>query len=258
MPRFLYGINPVLEALKAHPQDVVRVLVERGSRGRLSHGGERVVALAGEHRVRVDEVPAHELQRRAAGGVHQGVGAELKEFDFKEPEALLGIAAARGQPAFLLMLDGVTDPQNLGALIRSAHALGVHGVAVPKDRAAGVTPAVAKAAAGALEHCAVAQVTNVARTLEQWKEAGVWTVALAAEGDRDLSDIDLTSPIAIVLGSEGKGVRPLVRKTCDHVARIPMAGQVGSLNVAAAGAIALYEVARQRRLAGLRGKPSPA
>jgi 23S rRNA (guanosine2251-2'-O)-methyltransferase len=256
--RFLYGINPVLEALKAHPQDVLRVLVERGSRGRLSHGGERVVALAEEHRVRVDDVPPQEMHRRAAGGVHQGVGAELRDFEFKDPEDLLDIAAARNEPAFLLMLDGVTDPQNFGALVRSAHALGAHGVAVPKDRAAGITPAVAKAAAGALEHCAVAQVTNVARTIELWKEAGVWTVALAAEGDRDLSDIDLTSPIAIVLGSEGKGVRPLVRKTCDHVVRIPMAGQVGSLNVAAAGAIALYEVARQRRSGGLRGKPSPA
>jgi 23S rRNA (guanosine2251-2'-O)-methyltransferase len=144
------------------------------------------------------------------------------------------------------VLDGVTDPQNLGALARSAHALGAHGLVVPKDRAAGVTPAAFKAAAGALEHIPVARVTNVSRALEDLKERGVWTVALAADGDRDLREVDLTSPIALVLGSEGKGVRPLVRKTCDHVARIPMAGRVGSLNVGAAGAIALYEVARQR------------
>jgi 23S rRNA (guanosine2251-2'-O)-methyltransferase len=226
---------------------VLRVLVERGRGGRLSQGGDRVVALASEHRVRVEEVPAQDLTRRAAGGVHQGVGAELRDFELAEAEDLLDVARSRNEPAFLLMLDGVTDPQNLGALVRSAHALGAHGVAVPKDRAAHITPMVAKAAAGALEHCKVAQVVNVARTIEQWKEAGVWTVALAAEGDQELSSIDLTSPIALVLGSEGKGVRPLVRKTCDHLARIPMGGQLGSLNVSAAGAIAMYEVLRQRR-----------
>ena len=262
MARFLYGINPVLEALRAHPEDVLRVLVERGARGKLSSGGDRVVALATERRVRIDEVPAQEIARRAAHGVHQGVGAELREFAFVEPEDLIDVAARRGQAPFLLLLDGVTDPMNFGALIRSAHALGAHGVAVPKDRAAGITPVVAKTAAGALEHCAVAQVTNVARTVELWKEAGVWTVALAAEGDREISELDLTSPIAIVLGSEGKGVRQLVRKTCDHVARIPMGGSVGSLNVAAAGAIALYEVARQRaakaKSGSHRGEPSPA
>ena len=254
MSRFLYGINPVIEALRAHPKDVARVLVERGAKGRVSQGAERVIALAQEHRVPVEEVPAHELSRRASGGVHQGVGADLRELELLEAEDMLDVASSRGQPAFLLMLDGVTDPMNFGALVRSAHALGAHGVAVPKDRAAGITPTVAKAAAGALEHCAVAQVTNVSRALEIWKEAGVWTVALAADGEQELSAIDLTSPIAIVLGSEGKGVRQLVRKTCDHVARIPMGGNVGSLNVAAAGAIALYEVARQR---GKKQRPSP-
>ena len=249
MSRFLYGINPVLEALRAHPADVERVLVERGRGGRLSSGGERVVELAAQHRVQVVDVPPQELARRSSGGVHQGVGAELRDFAYAEPEDLLDLARASGRPPFLLVLDGVTDPQNLGALVRSAHALGAHGVVVPRDRAAGITPAAAKAAAGALEHCKVAQVTNLARALEQLKEAGVWTVALAADSDAELHEVDLTSPIALVMGSEGKGVRPLVRKTCDHVARIAMAGKVGSLNVAAAGAIALYEVARQRRAA---------
>jgi 23S rRNA (guanosine2251-2'-O)-methyltransferase len=140
----------------------------------------------------------------------------------------------------------VTDPQNVGALARSAQALGAHGLVLPKDRAAGVTPAVFKAAAGALERFPVARVTNVSRALEALEEQGVWTVALAADAERDLSEIDLTTGIAVVLGSEGKGVRPLVRRSCDHVARIPMQGGVGSLNVAAAGAIAFYEVSRQR------------
>ena len=243
MSRFVYGVNPVLEALRAHPREVIRVLVERGREGRRSQGAERVADAAAAAGVKVDEVPHGDLAHRSRSGVHQGVGAELAEFRYAELEDLFDAAPGA---AFLLVLDGVTDPQNLGALVRSGHALGAGGVVVPKDRAAGITPAAFKAAAGALEHCPVARVTNLSRALEQMKEQGIWTVALAPDADRDLGSIDLTAPIALVLGSEGEGVRPLVRKTCDHVARIPMAGQVGSLNVAAAGAVALYEVARQR------------
>jgi len=245
--RFLYGLNPVLEALKAHPRDVVRVLLERGRDGRLTDAGERAVEAAATAGVRVEDAPRGELSRRSRSGVHQGVGAELAEFRYAELPDLLEAAGARGEPPFLLLLDGVTDPQNAGALARSAHALGAHGLVVPKDRAAGIGPAAFKAAAGALEHCPLARVTNLSRALEELKDAQVWSVALAPDGDRELSGIDLTSGVALVLGSEGKGIRPLVRKTCDHVARIPMAGSVGSLNVGAAGAIALYEVARQRR-----------
>ena len=243
MSRFVYGVNPVLEALKAHPRDVVRVLLERGKEGRRSQGAGRVAQAAAQAGIRVEDVPQGDLAQRSRSGVHQGVGAELTDFRYAELDDVL--ARASGS-ALLLVLDGVTDPQNLGALIRSANAFGAHGVVVPKDRAAGITPASFKAAAGALEHCPVARVTNLARALEQVKEQGIWTVALAAEGDKELGEVDLTVPTALVLGSEGSGVRPLVRKTCDHLARIPIAGQVGSLNVAAAGAVALYEVARQR------------
>ena len=247
MSRFVYGVNPVLEAIRSHPREVVRVVVERSREGRRSQGAERVAEAAAAAGVRVDDVSQGELDHRSRAhgrsAVHQGVGAELAELKYAGLEEVLD--AARG-PAFLLVLDGVTDPQNLGALIRSAHALGAHGVIVPKDRAAGITPAAAKASAGALEHCPLARVTNLVRALEQMKERGIWTVALAAEGDRELGSIDLKDPIALVLGSEGSGVRPLVRRTCDHVARIPMAGKVGSLFVAAAGAVALYEVARHR------------
>lgn len=251
MSRFVYGVNPVLEALKAHPRDVVRVVVERGREGRRSEGAERVAQAAAQAGVRVDDVPRGDLSRRSRGGVHQGVGAELAEFRYVDLDDVFQAASG---PAFLLVLDGVTDPQNLGALVRSAHALGAHGVVVPKDRAAGITPAAFKAAAGALEHCPIARVTNLSRALEQMKEQGIWTVALAAGGDKTLGEIDLCAPTALILGSEGAGVRPLVRKTCDHVARIPMAGEVGSLNVAAAGAVALYEVARQRALAGVSSR----
>ena len=245
MSRFVYGVNPVLEALKAHPKEVVRVMLERGKEGRRSQGADRVAHAAAQAGVRVEDVPHGDLAHRFRSVVHQGVGAELTEFRYAELE---DVAAQVSGSALLLVLDGVTDPQNLGALVRSAHAFGAHGVVLPKDRAAGVTPAVFKAAAGALEHCPVVRVTNLARALEQVKEQGIWTVALAANGDKDLAEVDLTSPVALVLGSEGSGVRPLVRKTCDYVARIPMGGRVGSLNVAAAGAVALYEVARQRKI----------
>ena len=229
MSRFLYGVNPVLEALRVHPDEVVRVLLERGREGWRSQGADRVAQAAAQVGVRVEEVRQGELAHRSRSGVHQGVGAELAEFRYAELEELL---AGIRDPALLLVLDGVTDPQNLGALVRSAHALGAHGVVLPKDRAAGVTPAAFKAAAGALEHCPVARVTNLSRALEQMKEQGIWAVAKV--------------PTALILGSEGSGVRPLVRRTCYHIARIPMSAGVGSLNVAAAGAVALYEVARQR------------
>ncbi len=244
--RFLYGTNPVIEALRAHPGDIKRVLIERGRDGRRSAGGDKIAEAAKLLGVRVEDAPFGDLTRRTQGGVHQGVGAELNDLAYAELPDLIDAAKNAGRPAFLLLLDGVTDPQNLGALVRSAYALGADGVVLPKDRSAGMTPAASKAAAGALEHCPIARVTNLSRAVDELKEAGVWTVALAAEGDRELSEIDLTSPIALVMGSEGSGVRKLVREHCDHVARIPMAGNLGSLNVSAAGAIALYEVVRQR------------
>jgi 23S rRNA (guanosine2251-2'-O)-methyltransferase len=253
--RFVYGINPVLEALRAHPEQIARVLLERGRDGRRPPGAERVAQAAAQAGVRTDEAHPGELNRRTSHGVHQGVGAELADFAYSELPDLIEAAKAASAPPFLLVLDGVTDPQNLGALARSAHALGAHGLVLPKDRSATITPAAAKAAAGALEHCPVARVTNLSRALEEMKAAGLWIVGLAAEGDRPLQQIDLRTPLALVLGSEGKGIRPLVRKHCDHLARIEMAGRLGSLNVGAAGAIALYEVARQRRPKVASGPP---
>jgi 23S rRNA (guanosine2251-2'-O)-methyltransferase len=179
----------------------------------------------------------------------------VADFRYSELSDLLDVARASEEPPLIVVLDGVEDPHNLGAVIRSAQALGAHGVVIPKDRAAGVTPVVAKAAAGALERCRVARVTNIARSLEELKEAGVWTVALAADGDRALEAVGLEGPIALVLGSEGEGVRPLVKRSCDFVARIPMKGGFESLNVSASAAVALYEASRQRAASGSK-RPS--
>src|SRR6202023_886915 len=170
-------------ALKAHPKDVVRVWVERGHEGRKSRGADRVGQAAADAGVRVEDVPQGNLAHRSRSGAHQGVGAELTQFRYAELEDVL--SAIEGT-ALLLALDGVTDPQNLGALARSAHALGAHGLVLPKDRSAAITPAADKAAAGALEHCPVPRVTNLSRALEEMKEAGLWIVGLAAEGDRPL------------------------------------------------------------------------
>lgn len=243
--RILYGVNPVRELLRGGGEGLSELwLAEGGTRGPAFAELERLGRAAG---AKVRAAPRAKLDRLAGTDRHQGVVAVVADFAYAELEDLLSAAAASGRPPLLVVLDGVEDPHNLGAVIRSAHALGAHGVVIPKDRAVGVTPAVAKASAGAVERTRVARVTNVAKTIEALKEAGVWSVALAADGDRSLGDVDLKGPTALVLGSEGEGLRPLVRKTCDLSALIPMTGEIDSLSVSASAAIALYEAARQRR-----------
>jgi 23S rRNA (guanosine2251-2'-O)-methyltransferase len=242
--RVVYGVNPVRELLRAGGEGLAELwLVEGGARPRAFAELER---LARERGAKVRAAPRPRLDRLAGAAAHQGVVAVVADYRYRELEDLLAAARARGEPPLLVVLDGVEDPQNLGAVVRSAHALGAHGVVVPRDRAAGVTPAAAKASAGAVEHCPVARVANLARTLEALKEAGLWSVAAVPDGERTLAVVDLSGPVALVVGGEGEGVRPLVRRTCDFTARIPMAGRVGSLNASAAAAIALYEAARQR------------
>jgi 23S rRNA (guanosine2251-2'-O)-methyltransferase len=237
-------VNPVRERLRAGGEGVAELwLAEGGTRGAAFAELERLARAAG---AKVRAAPRQKLDRLSGTDRHQGVVAVVADFAYTELEDLLAAAAASGRPPLLVVLDGVEDPHNLGAIIRSAHALGAHGVVIPKDRAVGVTPAVAKASAGAVERCPVARVTNVAKTLEALKEAGVWSVALAADGDRPLPETDLAGPTALVLGSEGEGLRPLVRRTCDFAAFIPMTGDFDSLSVSASAAVALYEAARQR------------
>jgi 23S rRNA (guanosine2251-2'-O)-methyltransferase len=243
--RTIYGLNPVRELLRAASAEVSELwLAEGGTRGAAFAELERLARSAG---AKVRGAPRPKLDRLAGTDRHQGVVAVVAEFRYADVDAVLARAAGSGRPALVVVLDGVEDPHNLGAVVRSAHALGGHGVIIPKDRAVGVTAAVAKASAGAVERCAVARVTNVAKTLEELKEAGVWSVALAADGERPISALDLRGPTALVLGSEGEGIRPLVRKTCDLSAHIPMMGEVDSLSVSASAAIALHEAARQRR-----------
>ena len=242
--RVVYGVNPVRELLRAGGEGLAELwLAEGAERPRAFSELER---LGRERGAKVRTAPRPRLDRLAGGAAHQGVVAVVADYRYRDVEDLLAAARERDEPPLLVVLDGVEDPQNLGAVVRSAHALGAHGVILPRDRAAGVTPAAAKASAGAVEHCPVARVANLSRTLEQLKEAGVWSVAAVPDGDRALREVDLAGATALVVGGEGEGVRPLVRRTCDFTARIPMAGRLGSLNASAAAAIALYEAARQR------------
>jgi 23S rRNA (guanosine2251-2'-O)-methyltransferase len=242
--RTVYGVNPVRELLRAGSAEVAELWL---AEGRSRDGGLAELSRRAEQAgAKVRAAPRAKLDRLAGTDRHQGVVAVVSDYRYREVEDLLAAARSRGEPPLLVLLDGVEDPQNLGAIVRSAHALGAHGVVIPRDRSASVTPAAAKASAGAVEHCPVARVTNLARTVEELKEAGVWTVAAVPDGARELREVDLTVPTALVIGGEGQGIRPLVRRTCDHEVRIPMAGRVGSLNASASAAIALYEAARQR------------
>lgn len=242
----LVGRHPVLEALRSRARPIEEVLVEAEARDR--HGD--ILALARQGGVRFSRVPRMALTSLAGSGHHQGVVARVAPREYAELEDLLRVPGARGEPALFVALDQVQDPGNVGNLLRTAEALGVHGVLVPRHQAAGLTPHVVRAASGALEYLAMARVGNLVQGLERLKQAGCWVVGAVAEGAEARAPwaTDLRVPVALVLGSEGRGLRPLVARTCDVLVRIPLAGRVGSLNVAAAGAALLYEVRRQRAL----------
>jgi len=244
----VYGINPVIEGLRGKLRQPLELLLARGTQGsRLAE----VSRLAAEAGVPVRTRERADLDRLAGHTHHQGVLLRVAPFTYGELDELLSRARQQGEPPFLLVLDGVTDPHNFGAILRSADAAGCHGVIVARDRACPVTAVVEKTAAGALAHLPLCQVTNISRTLEELKQAGVWVYGLAGEaGASPLHAIDFTGAIALVAGSEGEGLRPNVRKHCDGLVAIPMRGGVPSLNVSVAAAVAMFEVVRQRGSGG--------
>jgi 23S rRNA (guanosine2251-2'-O)-methyltransferase len=238
----LYGLHPVEEALRSGSRKFDHVCV---ARERHDPRLQRVIDACRENGVRVRAESRDELTRLAKTAAHQGVVAIVRGRELLELEDLF-----EGQePRLLLALDGIEDPQNLGALLRSADASGVDGVVVTERRSAPLSAAAVKASAGAAEHVRIARVVNLVRALEQLKERNVWCVGLDERGSSSYDEYDFTSNTVIVLGREGDGLHDLVRRTCDHLLRIPMAGQVASLNVSAAGAVVMFEAARQRRIA---------
>lgn len=239
----IYGINPVLEALRAGRASALRV--SRRDDPRL----KEVLRLAAAQGVSVERADAGELDRLANGAAHQGVVADLGQ---AENLVVADLVRAAAGPPLLVVLDGIEDPQNLGAILRVADAAGVDGIVRQARHAAPLGGTAAKASAGAVAHARVATVVNVARALEELKALDVWTVGLASDAPQTCYEVDLSLPTAVVLGAEGAGLRRLVRERCDLLAAIPMRGHVGSLNVAAAAAVVLFEAVRQR----LRRPPS--
>jgi 23S rRNA (guanosine2251-2'-O)-methyltransferase len=240
----VYGLHAVRAVLTRRPQDVLRLSIA-AARGDARMRELRELAAA--RGIRPVEAAAAALDQATGGAAHQGVVAEVRPSIPLDENTLLELLTSQAGPALVLVLDGVSDPHNLGACLRNADAAGATAVVAPRDRAAGLTPVVRKVAAGAAETVPFAQVTNLARSLRDLKEAGLWIAGLAGDGERELFAADLAGPLALVMGSEGRGLRRLTREACDFTLRLPMLGAVASLNVSVAAGIALYEALRQRR-----------
>ncbi len=242
----LYGINAVAEALKAGPERIERICVERGQRNPRI---QELVTLARQKHVQVSFEERSWLDRKAEGSRHQGILCYAAEMETFDSERILEQAKS---PGLVVVLDGVEDPHNMGAILRSAEAAGADGVFLPTRRSANLSAAVVKASAGAATHIKVARVTNIAQLIESLKKRGYWVAGLDADSDRPIWQTDLTVPTALVLGNEGTGLHRLVREKCDFVVSLPICGNVGSYNVSVAAGIALYEALRQRALQGRR------
>jgi 23S rRNA (guanosine2251-2'-O)-methyltransferase len=238
----LYGINAVAEALKASPEKIERICVERGQKNPRIR---EIVDLARQNHVRISFEERSWLDRKAEGSRHQGILCFAAEMATLDAEDILEQAKS---PGLLVILDGVEDPHNLGAILRSAEAAGADGVILPQHRSAALSATVVKASAGAASHIKLARVTNLAQFIESLKKKGFWIAGLDAGSNKPIWEADLTEPTALILGSEGSGLHRLVKEKCDYVVSLPIRGVVSSYNVSVAAGIALYEVIRQRTL----------
>ena len=241
MSETLFGIHAVLQALRAARRDITKVVIATGRRDARV---EAILAAARQAGVIVQRQPSQALDRLVPDGHHQGVVALVAEAAYADPDEVLGQAP---RPALIVVLDGVEDPRNLGAVMRSAAAAGAAGLFLPARGAAGLTGVALKAAAGAAERLPVARVQNVVAFLKSLKEKGIWVVGIDPSGSASWTEFDLTQPVALVLGGEGRGLRRLARETCDSLLSIPMRGGVDSLNLSVAAGIVLFEAVRQRR-----------
>lgn len=252
MADYIWGRYPVLEALRSR-RKVHRVLVAQGPR---DASITSVVDAARRAGVAVETAPRRQLDELARGANHQGVLALAAPRQYADIDDVLRRSADTGEPPLVVVLDAIQDVQNLGSLIRTAEVIGANGVLIPEHRAAGLTPAVDKTSAGAVEYLPVARVTNITRTLDDLKKRGLWVIGLDGDAKTTYDQADLTGPIALVVGNEAKGISRLAREHCDLLVRLPMRGRVGSLNAAVAGSIALYEIWRQRGWSGAPDAPT--
>jgi 23S rRNA (guanosine2251-2'-O)-methyltransferase len=240
---FVYGTNPVLEKLRASPGDVLEVFMAEGSERQSTRMVEAEARRLG---IRITHTSTAALDRLTAGQRHQGIAAKVAPYAYLDLARLLG-HVSRPEPGWILVLDGLTDPHNFGALLRTAEAAGIRHVIIPKDRSVDVTPTVVKASAGAVYHLGIYKVTNLRRTIAAVKEHGYWFVGLSEKAPTTIYEPDYADRLGIVLGSEGTGIRPIVLRECDYLVSIPMFGRVSSLNVGVAGGIFLYELVRRQR-----------
>lgn len=245
----LYGFHPVMEAFAARRRTIFTVMVDRM---RLSERQTQVVALAEKQGIAWQKRTPDQIRSACGSDQHQGVAATVGPLPNNSMESIVLNDDRDAGTCLLVVLDSIVDPNNLGAIVRTAHCVGAHGLVIPKDRAVGATPAVSKASAGALEHTRLCRVTNLADTLKWLKKKGVWVAGLAMQAKQNVFQTDLNGPLALVVGGEEKGLRPRVRQHCDYLVSIPLRGRVDSLNASAAAAVILYEVFRQRQMADWR------
>ncbi|PYZ91837.1 23S rRNA (guanosine(2251)-2'-O)-methyltransferase RlmB [Salipaludibacillus keqinensis] len=239
---FLIGKNPIIEALKGnHP--INKIWVAEGSqKGQMN----QIIDLSKQKKILVQTVPKKKLEQMVQSSNHQGVVAQIAAYEYKDISTLFDNAAKKGESPFFLMLDELEDPHNLGSILRTADASGVHGVIIPQRRSVGLTSTVAKASAGAIEHVPVAKVTNLSKTMEELKKDGLWFIGTDARGQADYREVDVDMPVCLVIGSEGKGMSRLVKEKCDFLVQIPLMGKVTSLNASVAASLLMYEVLRRR------------
>jgi 23S rRNA (guanosine2251-2'-O)-methyltransferase len=254
MSEKIYGRKPVLESLRSGNRAITRVYLMQGSRDGVlnqieAHAKAKGIAISLETRHRMDTM--------AGNDKHQGAIAVAEDYKYADLQDLLDSARDKNEPAFILLLDEIEDPHNLGAILRSADAAGIHGVVIPKNRAVEVNATVIKSSAGAAEHVKTVKVTNINDTIKNLKEANVWVVGTDIEATKNFYDYDYRQPVALVIGNEGKGLRRLVKENCDELVKIPMAGKMSSLNASVAAALLLFEVTRQREWkTGVSSSPS--
>ncbi len=242
---YIIGKNPVIEALKSE-RDINKILIAEGSQ---SGQMQQVIGMAKEANVIVQFVPKKKIDQLADGN-HQGVIAQVAAYEYAEIDDLFALAEKKNEAPFFLLLDEIEDPHNLGSIMRTADASGAHGIIIPKRRAVGLTATVAKLSTGAIEYIPVARVTNMAQTIDELKERGVWIAGTDASAKQDFRQMDGTLPLGLVIGSEGKGMGRLIRDKCDFLLSLPMVGHVTSLNASVAAALLMYEVYRKRQPLG--------
>ncbi|SDL26677.1 23S rRNA (guanosine(2251)-2'-O)-methyltransferase RlmB [Natronincola ferrireducens] len=240
------GRNPVIEALKSE-REIDKIFIAKGAK---EGSIQKIIGMTKDRGIPIQYVERQKLNELSGDSNHQGVIAMVAAYKYSNLEDILEIPKRKGQHPFVLILDEIMDPHNLGSIMRTADAVGAHGVIIPKRRSVGLTATVAKTSAGAIEYVPVAKVSNIAQTIDKLKEEGLWVAGADMTGREDYFDAELSGPIALVIGSEGKGISRLTKEKCDFLVKIPMVGEVASLNASVAAATLMYEIFRQRRIKG--------